>query len=64
MVKNVLVICSQKENYFQLLSGYTVDGEEIVVDQAPWVDVETVSYPGTEFNLYSLCSNSMWQIPC
>ena len=45
MVKNLLVICSQKENYFKLFSGKKLsNGEEIVVDQAPWVDVEIVSY--------------------
>ena len=46
MVKNLLVICSQKENYFELFANRTINGEDIVVDQAPWVDVEIVSYPG------------------
>lgn len=45
-MKHVLVICSQKENYFELFRGKTLEnGDGIVVDQAPWVDIEAASYP-------------------
>lgn len=48
MAKHVLVICSQRENYFELFKGKTLKtGEPIIVDQAPWVDIEAASYPDT-----------------
>jgi hypothetical protein len=41
MVKNLFVVCSQKENYFQLFDKLTLkSGEPIQVDQAPWADIE------------------------
>jgi hypothetical protein len=46
--RHLLVICSQKENYFELFANRKLNnGDEIVVDQAPWVDIEVVSYPDT-----------------
>lgn len=41
MVKRLFVVCSQKENYFELFSKITLkSGEAIEVDQAPWMDIE------------------------
>jgi hypothetical protein len=46
MAKHLLVVCSQRENYFELLKGFTLDnGEHVIVDQAPWMDIEAASYP-------------------
>ena len=43
MVKRIFVVCSQKENYFELFSKVTLQsGEAIEVDQAPWVDIEVL----------------------
>jgi len=39
------VICHQKENYFDLFKGHTLEnGDFIIVDQAPWVDIQIASY--------------------
>ena len=47
-MKRVLVICSQKENYFELLKEGTLsNGDRIIVDQAPWVDIQVAAYPDT-----------------
>lgn len=41
MVKRIFVVCSQKENYFELFNKITLkSGEAIEVDQAPWMDIE------------------------
>jgi hypothetical protein len=45
-MKHLLVICSQKENYFDLFAKkHLSNGEDIIVDQAPWIDIEVASYP-------------------
>lgn len=45
----VLVICSQKENYFELFQQRAErarsSGLLLLVEQAPWCDVEVASHP-------------------
>ena len=46
MVKRLFVVCSQKENYFELFSKILLkSGEAIEVDQAPWMDIEVRTAP-------------------
>jgi ribosomal protein S6--L-glutamate ligase len=45
MVKRLFVVVSQRENYYSLLAGRTLNnGETIEVEQAPWRDLEVASY--------------------
>lgn len=46
--RKVFVVVSQKENYFKLFENRTLsNGDKIIVDQAPWVDIEITSFPDT-----------------
>ena len=45
MSVNVFIVCSQRENYYNLLNGKQLsDGRFIIVDQAPWRDIEVTSF--------------------
>jgi hypothetical protein len=48
-VIRVLVICSQKENYFEIFQQRSercaASGLLLLVEQAPWCDVEIASHP-------------------
>ncbi len=41
----LFVVCSSRENYYELLRGLRVDGRLVQVEQAPWQDVSVSSYP-------------------
>jgi hypothetical protein len=41
----LFVVCSSKENYYELLRGVVLDGRTVQVEQAPWQDISVTSYP-------------------
>lgn len=45
-VIKVFVVCSQKENYFQLFKDKCIEGSAVavIVDQGPWCDLEISSH--------------------
>ena len=40
----LLVIASQRINYYQVFKGCTLNGEELKVEQAAWDDISVCSY--------------------
>jgi len=47
MVRLLIVECDPEINWCVLFEGYSINGEELQVEQAAWEDILLVSYPGS-----------------